>query len=214
MDTNSSYILIAFAVFLRTFLHTGLFVIGHDAIHATAFTQNRFLNDWLGTLAITLYAFLPYKKMMEKHFLHHRNPASSQDPDYHEVENSNLYSWYVRFMQSYLKGNQVFIVLSGISLVSSFALKVLGIAPINLFLYWLLPIVLSSMQLFYFGTYLPHRRAETRDKTLHRSTSSQLSVFWSLLTCYHFGYHWEHHAYPLLPWHALPTLRRTLLDQP
>jgi len=211
--SNCPYIVIAFAILLRTFLHTGLFVITHDAIHGSAVPQNRQINSWLGTLAIGLYAFLPYEKLRNQHFLHHKYPTSSRDPDYHEGYKSNFFTWYLCFMQAYLKGKQVLIILAGVSVVSFSALKLLGVQPVNLLLFWLIPLVLSSMQLFYFGTYLPHRYAATRDRTKHRATSTQLSMFWSLITCYHFGYHLEHHSYPSLPWHALPGCRRTLFKQ-
>lgn len=205
---DCSYALIAFAMLLRTFLHTGLFVITHDAIHGSAVPRNRCLNDRLGALAIGLYAFLPYEMLRTKHHLHHRYPASSQDPDYHEGDSSNPYLWYWRFMKAYLKGRQGFMAIVKI-LATYFILAGLGISMVNLLLFWLLPLVFSSMQLFYFGTYLPHRRSALRDGTLHRATSSQFSVLWSLLSCYHFGYHWEHHAYPWLPWYALPASRGT-----
>jgi len=214
--SNCSFALIVLAVLIRTFLHAGLFVIAHDAIHGGAVPQSRFLNDCLGGLAIGLYAFLPYKPLRKKHHLHHRYPASEKDPDYHEGDTSNPYLWYWQFMQVYLKGKQGFIAIFVI-LTTYFVLSVLGVSSINLLLFWLLPLLFSSIQLFYFGTYLPHRRTAARDATLHRATSSQLSVFWSLLSCYHFGYHWEHHAYPWLPWYALPTSRgqsSTAAEQP
>jgi len=204
--SHCSMLVIAFAILLRTFLHTGLFVITHDAIHGSAVPQNRSLNDRLGALAIGLYAFLPYEMLRKKHHLHHRYPASPQDPDYHEGDTSNPYLWYWRFMKAYLKGKQGLTAIFEI-LATYFILAGLGISMVNLLLFWLLPLVFSSIQLFYFGTYLPHRRTATRDATLHRATSSQLSVLWSLLSCYHFGYHWEHHAYPWLPWYALPSSR-------
>ncbi len=213
---DDSYAFIALAMLLRTFLHTGLFVITHDAIHGSAVPQNRFLNDRLGALAIGLYALLPYEMLRKKHHLHHRYPASAQDPDYHEGAISNPYLWYWRFMKAYLKGRQGLTAIFEI-LAIYFILAGLGISMVNLLLFWLLPLVFSSIQLFYFGTYLPHRRSVFRDRTLHRATSSQLSVLWSLLSCYHFGYHWEHHAYPWLPWYALPASRgqsSTLAEQP
>jgi beta-carotene ketolase (CrtW type) len=34
----------------------------------------------------------------------------------------------------------------------------------------------------------------------------------SLLTCFHFGYHHEHHDTPWVPWWKLPAQRRLALD--
>ncbi|MFB2979106.1 fatty acid desaturase [Microseira sp. BLCC-F43] len=42
----------------------------------------------------------------------------------------------------------------------------------------------------------------------HRCQSNSLSTFWSFITCYHFGYHEEHHEYPEVPWWQLPIIRK------
>jgi len=79
-------------------------------------------------------------------------------------------------------------------------------ALLNVLLFFSLPLLLSSLQLFVFGTYLPHRALEPQAEA-HRPRSLNLPVWLSLLTCYHFGYHWEHHQYPWLAWHQLPDSR-------
>jgi beta-carotene ketolase (CrtW type) len=59
------------------------------------------------------------------------------------------------------------------------------------------------MQLFLVGTYLPHRR---------HASDGPISLAWpgwlSLLACYHFGYHREHHEQPGLAWFELPQAHR------
>ncbi len=78
----------------------------------------------------------------------------------------------------------------------------------NLLLFWILPILLSTLQLFFFGTYLPHRFAigeAEKAGNSHHAISSNYPIVLSFLTCYHFGYHWEHHEYPFLPWYKLPS---------
>jgi len=79
------------------------------------------------------------------------------------------------------------------------------IAIMNLLLFWVLPTVLSTMQLFFFGTYLPHHLSTSENA--YRVTSSNYPIIWSFLACYHFGYHWEHRQYPSLPWYELPSVR-------
>ncbi len=79
-------------------------------------------------------------------------------------------------------------------------------SPLNLGIFWLLPLVLSSMQLFYFGTYLPHREDLSPFCDHHRARSLDLPPIWSLLSSYHFSYHWEHHEYPQIPWYQLPLV--------
>jgi beta-carotene ketolase (CrtW type) len=75
----------------------------------------------------------------------------------------------------------------------------------NIFLFWVIPILISSMQLFTFGIFLPHRQPKESDR--HQAKSSNYSTFWSFIACYHFDYHWEHHEYPYLPWYSLPIAR-------
>ncbi|HEY9845933.1 MAG TPA: fatty acid desaturase, partial [Candidatus Caenarcaniphilales bacterium] len=76
----------------------------------------------------------------------------------------------------------------------------------NLTLFWVVPSILSSVQLFYFGTFLPHQEPQAGYIEPHRAQSTPLPVFWSFITCYHFGYHQEHHEYPHVPWWQLPAV--------
>ncbi|BAC89669.1 beta-carotene ketolase CrtW [Gloeobacter violaceus] len=195
-------------VILRTFLHTGLFITAHDAMHRTVFPANHRINDWLGTAAVGLYAFMPYRELLIKHQLHHRFPATGKDPDYHDGEHSGFFQWYLKFMKDYMESRNTPFLIAGMAVVFGVCTWLMGVPLVNLALFWLLPLVLSSLQLFYFGTYLPHRQPDGGYRNRHRATSNRLSSFWSFVSCYHFGYHWEHHEYPLVPWHRLPEARR------
>jgi beta-carotene ketolase (CrtW type) len=95
-------------------------------------------------------------------------------------------------------------------LCASFSLIGYGlhVAPINLALFALFPSILSSLQLFYFGTFLPHREPKIGYHYPHRSQSHNLPSFWSFMACYHFGYHQEHHEHPDVPWWQLPEIYR------
>jgi beta-carotene/zeaxanthin 4-ketolase len=84
----------------------------------------------------------------------------------------------------------------------------LGAPAVNVFVFWAFPALLSSAQLFYFGTYLPHRHDDDGFVDRHRARSSDYGWLTSLLTCFHFGYHHEHHLHPHLPWWALPAARK------
>ncbi|HSM80757.1 MAG TPA: fatty acid desaturase [Nodosilinea sp.] len=194
------------AILGRTYIQTGLFILAHDAIHGVVVPSNRRLNHSIGRLAVTLYALLSYRKLSLNHWKHHRYPGQAQDPDFHDGINCSFFLWYWRFMDGYMDSQERTVMLFkiiAIFLVGSFGLQ---IAVANLFLFWFLPIVLSSMQLFFFGTYLPHR-SETAGGE-HHAVSSNYPLVVSLLTCYHFGYHWEHHEYPDLPWYSLPSVRQ------
>ena len=195
------------AVLLRAFLHTGLFITTHEAIHGTIIPGNRRVNDLIGSITSRLYALLPYRTLFKNHMLHHRYPASEQDPDFDQSAQNNLLFWYIKFMTEYLKGRQAWVLLIGMTIIFYTFLWGLQIPISNIFLFWVIPILISSMQLFTFGIFLPHRQPKAGYSDRHRAKSSNLSVFWSFIACYHFDYHWEHHEYPNLPWYRLPIAR-------
>jgi beta-carotene ketolase (CrtW type) len=70
----------------------------------------------------------------------------------------------------------------------------------NLLLFWVLPSLLSTLQLFYFGTWLPHRGEHDNP---HHSRTLKKNHLLAFLTCYFFGYHFEHHQAPGMPWWRL-----------
>jgi beta-carotene/zeaxanthin 4-ketolase len=189
-------------IFVRTFLQTGLFITAHDAMHHSIVPQNQRLNNWIGSVASWLYAFLPYQVLKNKHHLHHSYPASALDPDYCIDGKANVGLWYLLFLSSYFT-TKALTILASIIIISFFFAPTIAL---QMLLFWLLPLILSSMQLFYFGTYLPHRLPIEGYTNKYRATSSRLPFFWSLISCYHFGYHLEHHAHPQIPWFALPRL--------
>jgi beta-carotene/zeaxanthin 4-ketolase len=194
---------ILLGVLARTFIQTGLFIVAHDAIHCSVCSSNRKLNDAIGQFAVTLYAVLDYQKLTVNHWQHHRYPGQIKDPDFHH---GNSFVWYLRFMKGYLNLRQI--IIQSIGLGAIFITLHFGIhIPVtNLFLFWILPIFMSTIQLFYFGIYLPHRSSNSENS--HQAVSSNYPLIWSFLTCYHFGYHWEHHEYPWLAWYDLPSVRQ------
>lgn len=195
------------AILGRTFIQTGLFIVAHDAIHGSVSPRNRCLNHGFGRLAAILYAFLSYRKLALKHWQHHQHPGQVTDPDFHDGIHHNMFAWYFKFMQGYLGGRQSVDLFLGMGLVFGIFYFGLHVSIANLFLYWLCPIIISSIQLFLFGTYLPHQSNTTVNS--HHAVSSHFPVIWSFLTCYHFGYHWEHHEYPRVPWYQLPSMRQS-----
>lgn len=201
------------AVLGRTYIQTGLFIVAHDAIHGVVMPNHPRLNFGLGRLAVTLYALLSYEKLSVNHWKHHRYPGQAQDPDFHDGTNGHFFPWYWRFMDGYIDREERITLLLKIIALCLVAGSGLHIAFANLLLFWFLPIVLSSMQLFFFGTYLPHRSEVAGGD--HHAVSNNYPLLLSLLTCYHFGYHWEHHEYPNLPWYRLPSVRQNqLVDNP
>ena len=185
-----------------TFLYTGLFVTGHDAMHASVAPQRPRLNRIFGELTLFLYGLIPYDKLHQAHAQHHRHPASEQDPDFHDGHHTHPLLWYLRFMRRYWTLRQTI----GLVLIYNSLYRLMGIPEANLLMFWALPSLLSSVQLFYFGTYLGHRRLPETYLTPLRSNSYYLPWLLSLVTCYHFGYHREHHEFPHVPWWQLPQM--------
>lgn len=195
---------IPLAVAAQTFLYTGLFITAHDAMHGTVAPDYPRLNRMVGVLSVLLYALFSFRRLRRAHWRHHANPGGDDDPDFHDGENDGLLSWYFRFMANYVSLLQ----LAGMALVFNLLQHLVGISALHLVVFWVLPSVLSTVQLFYFGTVLPHRRDFRGFADHHRARSNDFSPLLSFLTCYHFGYHWEHHERPDLPWWALPRFRR------
>jgi beta-carotene/zeaxanthin 4-ketolase len=185
-----------------TFLYTGLFVTGHDAMHQSIAPHYPRLNRLLGELALFLYGFIPYDKLYESHTHHHRFPASHRDPDFHNGRHTNPVLWYFRFMRSYWTVRQTLSIV----IIYNSLYRVMGVPEANLLVFWAIPSLLSSMQLFYFGTYRVHRHLPDTYSTSLCANSNYWPRLISLITCYHFGYHREHHALPQVPWWHLPQV--------
>jgi len=191
----------------QTFLYTGLFITAHDAMHGTVFPSNRKVNTFVGSLAVKLYALFSYPHLLKEHWEHHKHPASSEDPDFHDGKHPQFYRWYLHFMKNYVTWKQIL----GMAIAFNIMLYLFHLPVENLIVFWILPSLLSTVQLFYFGTYLPHRRLKEDYPDKHHARSNNYSALLSFLTCYHFGYHWEHHEYPYIPWWRLPGIRKLTL---
>lgn len=192
------------AVLWQVFLYTGLFITAHDAMHGSIYPQSPKINHFIGSFAVFVYGLFSYKELLQKHWLHHRHPASEQDPDFHDGEHKHPIRWYFCFMSRYWSWKRL-IALSLTFHVSHFLLH---ISNENLALFWIIPSILSSIQLFYFGTFLTHSEPSTGFDTPHRTRTNAFPIFFSFLTCYHFGYHQEHHENPHVPWWQLPKVHK------
>jgi len=101
------------AVLLRSQLQTGLFIIGHDAMHGVLWPEQPRRNQALGALALGVYAALPYSKCRRKHQRHHSDTATAHDPDFPADGRADLWSWYRQFMAGYLSWPQMGLLLGG-----------------------------------------------------------------------------------------------------
>jgi beta-carotene/zeaxanthin 4-ketolase len=190
-------------IFLRTLSQTGLFIVAHDTMHGAVFECND-RNRWLGSFLLWLYAGLDYDRCRAQHQAHHHQPGQAEDPDFH---GGNGWSWVRRFVLSYFDSGQTCRTLGAIAAGLFVFWMGLGWPIGNLVMVWLLPMLLSAGQLFWFGTYLPHREPIGGYTNCHRARSLNVGPIGSFLACYHLGYHWEHHEYPQLPWYLLPRIR-------
>lgn len=193
-------------VALLSWLCVGLFIVAHDAMHGSLAPGRRGVNLFWGRLTLLLYAGFWMDRLAPKHHDHHRHVGTEHDPDFAADHPTRFWPWYRQFMTRYFGLREAAILTV---MVWTYVL-LLG-APIgNLLLFWALPSILSSLQLFYFGTYLPHRHEEAPFADEHNARSNDFGWLTSLLTCFHFGYHREHHLSPGTPWWALPAKRREL----
>lgn len=190
-------------VLLRTFLTTGLFISAHDAMHGALAPGASRLNDGIGRVASILYAFFSFDKLRSAHFEHHRTPGvPSSDPDFHDGLHPGFVRWYARFIGHYFTFGQ----WMAFAVLFNLLEHGLGVSLGNLLAFWVAPALLSTLQLFYFGTYEPHR-SPSGDGDPHHARSTPYPPWLSFLTCYHFGYHREHHEWPSTPWWRLPEVR-------
>ena len=199
-------------VLVRTLLHTGLFIVAHDAMHGLLVPQRPRWNHRLGAFALALYAALAYDRCRRNHGLHHQQTATASDPDFLGDPEAGPLGWYLHFMGGYLNPLQMGLLLGGWGALATGGAVLMQLpwqqALLRVLLGYTLPLLLSSLQLFVVGTYLPHRRSRVRSRDRHQAASLAWPPALSLLACFHFGYHWEHHHNPSLPWYRLPDRRR------
>ena len=135
-------------VLLRSFLHTGLFIVAHDAMHHSLAPLNEKLNNNIGRLCLFLYAGLSYKCCLKNHTLHHSHPESVDDPDFHSIQNPKPINWYFRFLGNYLDGKQ-FCTLTFVWLLLLQTTRFVNPNAIeNVIIFCSLPLIISSIQLF------------------------------------------------------------------
>ncbi len=194
--TGFNPIIILF-ILIQTHLYTGLFITAHDAIHGVVIAGNKQLNYIIGFFCATLFAFNYYPKLEKKHHHHHEFVVSEADPDYHK---GGFFAWYLKFVLEYVTIWQI------LCMAISYNLLKLVFPMENLIIFWMLPAILSTFQLFYFGTYIPHK-GEHKPNDIYKAKSQKLNHFFAFISCYFFGYHHEHHAQPYLPWWKLAKAR-------
>ncbi len=201
--TGADWLLALPIAALQSWLSVGLFIVAHDAMHGSLAPGRPALNRRIGRASLTLYAGFSYDRLTAAHWQHHRAPGSAEDPDFSAEHPDRFGRWYWTFLTRYF-GWPSFLFVGAISAAWALA----GVPLANLLLLYALPAVASSVQLFYFGTFRPHRHDGMDFADHHRARSNGWGTLASLASCYHFGYHHEHHLSPHVPWWRLPERRR------
>ena len=190
-------------VLLQAWLSTGLFITAHDCMHGAFAPRLPRLTRAVGRTALMLYAGIDYDRMLPSHFAHHRHVGTASDPDFDTGNPTRALPWLRHFFFGYYTHWQ----LLRITIVACVYL-LLGASLLNIVVFWAIPALLALGQLFYFGTFLPHRHEAAPFVDRHNARSNGFSKWLSAATCFHFGgYHHEHHLHPNVPWWQLPATR-------
>jgi beta-carotene/zeaxanthin 4-ketolase len=191
-------------ILIQSYLYTGLFITGHDAMHETIST-NKKTNQIIGYISAFLFAAMSYSRLKKNHFLHHNNPATAEDPDFYP-KSQNFISWWAVFMWRYITIYQLIIM----AVVFNLLVHGLGIAQGKVIVYWALPAILGTLQLFWVGVYWPHCLPHLPHMMPHKARTQKKNHGWAMISCYFFGYHWEHHQNPGIPWWKLYKTKDTM----
>jgi beta-carotene/zeaxanthin 4-ketolase len=186
-------------ILVQTYLFTGLFITAHDAMHGTI-SRNGRVNRFFGRICSSLYACLSWNRLIKNHLNHHKYPGTGKDPDF--STSLNFFIWWFSFLAKYST------VIQFICMALIYNLLKFFVQEINLIFLWVLPAFLSTFQLFYFGTYRPHKVPHSHDMKPHNARSQKKNLIWGLLSCYFFGFHYEHHSSPGTPWWGLYNLKK------
>lgn len=188
---------------LQSWLGTGLFIVAHDAMHGSLAPGRPKVNAAVGQLTLGLYAGFPFAGLNHAHHRHHRAPGTADDPDFHAPAPRAFAAWFLSFFRRYFGWREFAILTVALAVY----LLVFRVSPLNAALFWGLPAILSALQLFVFGTWLPHRHEDSAFPDRHNARSLGYGWLGSLFSCFHFGgFHHQHHLSPTTPWWRLPRV--------
>jgi beta-carotene ketolase (CrtW type) len=193
---------------VQCWLSVGVFIVCHDAMHGSLMPGRPRANSVIGAVLLALYAGFAWKQLRDAHFAHHKLSGRAGDPDFDEHHPDNFWRWYGTFFRRYFGWRSLLFVHTVVGIYW----LVLDVPMAQIVLLYGLPALASSLQLFYFGTFRPHRHLSGDDTAAfadrHNTRSDDFGALASLASCFHFGYHLEHHRRPDVPWWALPRARR------
>jgi fatty acid desaturase len=210
-----------------------LFAPLHETIHRTAF-KSRWLNDGLAWL-FGLLLLLPPEYFRFFHFAHHRHTQDPQrDPELARAKPATRSQWLLhvsgwyywragivglvthalgRTPEPFLAAPRAAarivtesrVVLAIYALVAAVAAAAGSWAPLT---YWLIPVLVGQpfLRLYLFAE---HTGCPLVPDMLANSRTTLTNAIVRFFT-WNMPYHAEHHAFPSVPFHALPALHRDL----
>ncbi len=199
VELSLSNLWVYFHIVIQAYLYTGLFITGHDAMHGLI-AKRRSVNTVFGWISSLMFAGLSYSKLRTNHYLHHQFPGTAKDPDFY-IRSQNFFVWWFIFLKRYAT------IWQFLFMAIAFNILKIWVDTDRLILFWMIPAILATFQLFFVGTYLPHRKPHNNFMQPHRARSQKGPHWWAMLSCYFFGYHWEHHEAPQTPWWKLYQLK-------
>jgi fatty acid desaturase len=221
------------ALLIYGFSIAAMFAPMHEAVHRTAFANNR-LNDIVGWVAglLSYYNSTYFRYFHKWHHLYTRIPG--KDPELTEITPKNwaeyilaisgLPWWYAHITGHFrvafgLLDDCPFIPLSARAQVIRSTRLHLGVyagaIAISLicgqawfFLYWLLPLMVGQPILRFI--LLAEHTGCTLDNNITTNTRTTLTLLPVRLLMWNMSFHAEHHLYPSIPFHALPKAHQQL----
>ena len=188
----------------QCWLSVGVFIISHDCMHGSLAPGRPRLNSAIGATLLFLYAGFGWQRMQSAHFEHHKHSGQDGDPDFDIANPADLRRWFTTFLGRYFGWRSIIFVHTVVAIYW----LVLDVPMAQIVLLYGLPAMASAVQLFYFGTFRPHRHTAAPFTDRHNARSNDFGELASLASCFHFGYHLEHHRRPDVPWWALPKAQR------
>jgi fatty acid desaturase len=214
-----------------------LFMAVHETAHKTAF-QSRALNLAAGHLSSFAIA-LPYEYYCLFHWDHHRH---TQDPDRDPellvgpvpASDAHLALAYSGLLQVAIRVRLMFrhaltgnvsvpwvpehkrgiVATEARAYVAAYALLLLASLALHsaiLLWIWIIPLLFGQMILRPY-LYAEHTGCE-RTRSAFQNTRTTITARFVKWFAWNMPYHVEHHAYPSVPFHALPKLNRIVADE-
>jgi fatty acid desaturase len=224
-------------IVLQGFFVAFLFMAVHEAAHKTIFT-GRVANEMLGHAASLMIIF-PYNYYALFHWDHHRftqDPARDPELASATIPSSDTklaiaYSGIVQLVRRIRlhlrhaitgrvvvpwvpEAKRALVVREARAYVASYvALLIASVALSSTLLLWIWLVPLFVGQLFLRPyLYAEHTGCEHTRSPYENTRTTYTGALMRWFT-WNMPYHVEHHAYPSVPFHALPTLNRIIADR-